>query len=74
MSSSWWSAGGRNEGDEKGKGLGSGSGSPVDGVVNRQPAALLTLPPPREVARPDVQKSSLPVGTVDEEEWVTVYG
>ncbi|KAK9066233.1 hypothetical protein SSX86_013554 [Deinandra increscens subsp. villosa] len=72
VSSSWWSAGGRSEGgdDEKGK----GSGSPVDGIVHRQPGALLTLPPPREVARPDVQRNSFPVGTIDEEEWVTVYG
>ncbi|XP_071731907.1 nuclear pore complex protein NUP35-like [Rutidosis leptorrhynchoides] len=72
--SSWWSAGGKGDsvGDEKGKG--SGSGSPVDGVVHRQPAALITLPPPREVARPEIQRNSVPVGAVDEEEWVTVYG
>ncbi|KAI3727252.1 hypothetical protein L1987_67064 [Smallanthus sonchifolius] len=68
VTSSWWSAGG----DDKGKG--SGSGSPVDGVVHRQPVALLTLPPPREVARPGIQRNSFPVGTMDEEEWVTVYG
>ncbi|XP_076898347.1 nuclear pore complex protein NUP35-like [Bidens hawaiensis] len=72
VSSSWWSAGGRSEGDDKGKG--SGPGSPVDGVVHRQPGVLLTLPPPREVARPEVKRNSVPVGTVDEEEWVTVYG
>lgn len=69
--SSWWSAGG---GDDKGKGSGSPSGSPVDGVVHRQPGALVILPPPREVARPELQRNSLPVGTIDEEEWVTVYG
>lgn len=76
VSSSWWSAGGRSDGDDKVKGSGSGSGpgSPVDGVVHRQPGALLTLPPPREVARPEVKRNSVPVGTVDEEEWVTVYG
>ncbi|KAL5976794.1 hypothetical protein ACLOJK_021128 [Asimina triloba] len=62
----WWSAGkSGGDRDEKGK------GSPVDGVV--QPVALITLPPPREVARPDLQKSSLPVvGGLNEEEWVTV--
>ncbi|KAI7752019.1 hypothetical protein M8C21_009200 [Ambrosia artemisiifolia] len=78
VGSSWWSAGGRSEGDDKGKGLntglGSGSGSPVDGVVQRQQGGLLTLPQPREVARPDVKRDSVPMGSVDEEEWVTVYG
>ncbi|KAI3777840.1 hypothetical protein L1987_47643 [Smallanthus sonchifolius] len=68
LSSNWWSPGG----DDKGKG--SGSGSPVDGVVHRQQGVLLTVPPPREVARPEIQRNSMPVGTVDEEEWVTVYG
>ncbi|KAJ9568344.1 LOW QUALITY PROTEIN: hypothetical protein OSB04_004310, partial [Centaurea solstitialis] len=77
--SSWWSAGPRSEGggggDEKGKGVGSGSGSPVDGVVHRQQGALITLPPPREVARPEIQRNSMmAVGAVDEEEWVTIYG
>uniref|UniRef100_A0A5B6YIH1 Nuclear pore complex protein NUP35 n=1 Tax=Davidia involucrata TaxID=16924 RepID=A0A5B6YIH1_DAVIN len=65
----WWSpakTGGSSEQDEKGK------GSPVEGVV--QPGALITLPPPREVARPEMQRNSLPVGNLDEEEWVTVYG
>lgn len=73
-SSSWWSAGGRSEGGGDDKGKGSGPGSPVDGVVHRQPEPLLTLPPPREVARPEVQRNSVPVGTIDEEEWVTIYG
>ncbi|KAL0441493.1 UNVERIFIED_CONTAM: Nuclear pore complex protein [Sesamum radiatum] len=49
-----------------------GKGSPVEGVV--QPGALITVPPPREVARPEVKKSLVPVGNLDEEEWVTVYG
>ncbi|KAL1538322.1 Nucleoporin nup35 [Salvia divinorum] len=73
VSSSWWSpakTGGSAEQDDKGK------GSPVEGVV--QPGALITLPPPREVARPEVQKSLVPVGNMNgnmnEEEWVTVYG
>ncbi|KAF7814233.1 nuclear pore complex protein NUP35 [Senna tora] len=66
---SWWSpttvkSGG--EQDEKGR------SSPVEGVV--QPGALITLPPPREVARPEVQRNSLPAGNLNEEEWVTVYG
>ncbi|KAG6398071.1 hypothetical protein SASPL_139522 [Salvia splendens] len=73
VSSNWWSpamTGGSAEIDDKGK------GSPVDGVV--QSGALITLPPPREVARPEVQKSLVPVanmnGNMNEEEWVTVYG
>nr|XP_043615275.1 nuclear pore complex protein NUP35 [Erigeron canadensis] len=76
-SSSWWSGGGKadNSGEDKGKGvLGSGSGSPVDGVVHRKPEALITLPPPREVARPEIRRNAVNVGNVDEEEWVTVYG
>ncbi|CAH9066375.1 unnamed protein product [Cuscuta epithymum] len=68
-SSSWWSPakGGHSvEPDDKGK------GSPVEGVV--QPGALITLPPPREVARPEMKMNSIPFGNLDEEEWVTVYG
>lgn len=64
---SWWSpAKSGGDQDEKGK------GSPVEGVV--QPGALITLPPPREVARPEMQRNCLPAGNLDEEEWVTVYG
>ncbi|XP_027126770.1 nuclear pore complex protein NUP35 [Coffea arabica] len=66
---SWWSpskSGGSTEQEDKGK------GSPVEGVV--QPGALITLPPPREVARPEMKKNSVPIGSLDEEEWVTVYG
>lgn len=67
--SSWWSPAksGASAGQED-----KGKGSPVEGVV--QPYALITLPPPREVARPELKKSLLPVGNLDEEEWVTVYG
>ncbi|OVA08550.1 RNA-recognition motif (RRM) Nup35-type domain [Macleaya cordata] len=66
-SSSWWSPGrSDNEHGEKGK------GSPVEGVV--KPGALITLPPPREVARPELPRNSLPASNLDEEEWVTVYG
>ncbi|KAL8458328.1 hypothetical protein ACS0TY_035999 [Phlomoides rotata] len=69
ISSSWWSpakTGGSAEQEDKGK------GSPVEGVIH--PGALITLPPPREVARPEMKKSLLPVENLDEEEWVTVYG
>lgn len=69
ISSTWWSpakTGGSSEQEDKGK------SSPVEGVVH--PGALITLPPPREVARPEMKKSLLPVGNLDEEEWVTVYG
>ncbi|WCJ40842.1 mitotic phosphoprotein N' end (MPPN) family protein [Euphorbia peplus] len=67
-SSTWWSPakGSSNEQEDRGK------GSPVEGVV--QPGALITLPPPREVARPDAQRTSFPAGNLDEEEWITVYG
>ncbi|KAH6758831.1 mitotic phosphoprotein N' end family protein [Perilla frutescens var. frutescens] len=69
VSSSWWSPAtktGSAEQEDKGK------GSPVEGVV--QPGALITLPPPREVARPEVKKNLVPLGNLNEEEWVTVYG
>lgn len=65
-------------------------GSPMDGVVQyqqqspttpsgqqsqQQKVALITLPPPREVARPEMPRDSAPAaGRVDEEEWVTVFG
>ncbi|CAN8259121.1 unnamed protein product [Cochlearia groenlandica] len=69
-SPSWWSqskpGSSSTEQDDKGK------GSPVEGVI--QPGALVTLPPPREVARPEVQRQVLPTGNLEEEEWVTVYG
>lgn len=69
---SWWSpgksgGGGGSENDDS-----KGKGSPVEGVV--QPGALIMLPPPPEVARPEMRRNSVPVGHRDEEEWVTVYG
>ncbi|KAI8544490.1 hypothetical protein RHMOL_Rhmol08G0301000 [Rhododendron molle] len=71
---SWWllpaksggGGGGEQQGDDKGK------GSPVEGVV--QPGALITVPPPREVARPEMQRNAVAFGNLDEEEWITVYG
>lgn len=66
---SWWSPTSANSGSEQDV---KGKSSPVEGVV--QPGALITLPPRREVARPEVQRNSLPAGNLDEEEWVTVYG
>ncbi|KAL9244612.1 hypothetical protein vseg_018373 [Gypsophila vaccaria] len=67
LSLNWWSTGkSTSDQEEKGK------GSPVEGVV--QPGALITLPPPREVARPEMQRSSFPTENLNEEEWVTVYG
>ncbi|KAE8705158.1 Nuclear pore complex protein NUP35 [Hibiscus syriacus] len=64
---SWWSpkASG-SEQDDKGK------GSPVESMV--QPGALITLPPLRQVARPEIQNTSIAAGNLDEEGWVTVYG
>ena len=41
----------------------------------QQQVALITLPPPSEVARPEMPRDSvLSTGRVDEEEWVTVFG
>ncbi|KAG1367813.1 Nuclear pore complex protein NUP35 [Cocos nucifera] len=50
----------------------TGTGSPVTGVV--EPGALLMLPPPREVARPEAQKSSSVPNGGHNEDWVTVFG
>lgn len=65
----WWSPATAKSGGEQDE---KGRSSPVEGVV--QPGALITLPPPLEVARPEVQRNSLPAGNLNEEEWVTVYG
>ncbi|KAJ9179238.1 hypothetical protein P3X46_011048 [Hevea brasiliensis] len=67
-SSPWWSSTKASSSEQEDK----GKGSPVEGVV--QPGALITLPPPREVARLEMQRNCLPAGNLDEEEWVTVYG
>ncbi|KAJ6838589.1 putative nuclear pore complex protein NUP35 [Iris pallida] len=76
-SGSWWSP--MRVGSED-MAVAGRSGSPVEGVVQqKQPGELLMLPPPREVARPEM-RSNLPMvpaaggGGMDEEEWVTVYG
>ncbi|CAI9778845.1 unnamed protein product [Fraxinus pennsylvanica] len=64
VSSSWWSLvkiASNTEQDDKGKSL------PVEGVI--QSGALNTLPPPREVARPEMKKSLLHMENLDEEEW-----
>ncbi|PAN32782.1 hypothetical protein PAHAL_5G512200 [Panicum hallii] len=79
--SAWWSP----SMEEKPR-----EGSPMDGVIQnqqqspttpsgqqsqQQKVALITLPPPREVARPEMPRDSAPAaGQVDEEEWVTVFG
>ncbi|KAK4773446.1 hypothetical protein SAY87_028465 [Trapa incisa] len=65
-SSSFWSPLTPSESNDKAK------GSPVEGVV--QPGALIIFPPPREVARPEMQRNAFAAGDLDEEEWVTVYG
>ncbi|KAL4194155.1 hypothetical protein AMTRI_Chr05g57890 [Amborella trichopoda] len=69
--SGWWSPP-----KEVINGVEKGRGSPVTGVVEvqQQTVALLTLPPPREVARPELQRNTVPVGDLAEEEWVTVFG
>ncbi|TVU22736.1 hypothetical protein EJB05_32453, partial [Eragrostis curvula] len=71
--SAWWSPSREDKPRE---------GSPMDGVMQhqqqqsqQQKVALITLPPPREVARPEMPRNSVPAaGRVDEEEWVTVFG
>ncbi|XP_078431891.1 mitotic phosphoprotein N' end (MPPN) family protein [Wolffia australiana] len=68
-SATWWSPAKKiNAADQES----TTKGSPVDGVV--LPGALITLPPPREVARPELPKISPPIGSTEEEEWITVYG
>ncbi|CAN1168414.1 Nuclear pore complex protein NUP35 [Linum perenne] len=67
-SSTWWSPAKASSTDHEDK----GKNSPVEGVV--QSTALITLPPPREVARPEIQRNQLPTASLDDEEWVTVYG
>ncbi|KAL9255496.1 Nuclear pore complex protein NUP35-like protein [Drosera capensis] len=78
----WWSPAKRGgsvgkEVEEKGK------GSPVEGVVQGGAGALITVPAPMEVARPEGRRSvsgsgggggGVVSGGVGEEEWVTVYG
>ncbi|KAL9250754.1 Nuclear pore complex protein NUP35-like protein [Drosera capensis] len=74
----WWSpgkgGGGGSVGEEE-----KGKGSPVEGVLQGE-RALITVPVPREVARPEGRRSvsgsggGVVNGAVDEEEWVTVYG
>ncbi|XP_028778955.1 nuclear pore complex protein NUP35-like [Neltuma alba] len=66
---SWWSPTSAKSGGEQDE---KGRSSPVEGVV--QSGALVTVPPPREVARTDVQRNSLPAGNHNEGEWITVYG
>ncbi|KAE8662992.1 Detected protein of unknown function [Hibiscus syriacus] len=39
-----------------------------------QPGALITLPPPKQVDRPEIQNNSIPVGNLDGEDRVTVLG
>ncbi|CAN0878184.1 Nuclear pore complex protein NUP35 [Linum grandiflorum] len=67
-SSNWWSPAKASGTDHEDK----GKNSPVEGVV--QSTALITLPPPMEVARPEIQRNQFPTASLDEEEWVTVYG
>lgn len=64
----WWSTPKGDDSEQKDK----GKSSPVEGVI--QPGALITLPTPREVARPEVRRNCLSAGKLNEEEWVTVYG
>ncbi|KAJ6850027.1 putative nuclear pore complex protein NUP35 [Iris pallida] len=77
-SGSWWSP--MRVGSEEDMAVAGRSGSPVEGVVQqKQPGELMMLPPPREVARPEMRSnlSMVPAaggGGMDEEEWVTVYG
>lgn len=71
----WWSASrDRNEGIS-GRAGDKDGGSPVSGVVQpQQPGGLLALEPPRDLVRPEVQRSGGPPDVVEGDEWVTVFG
>ncbi|KAG0594320.1 hypothetical protein M758_UG066500 [Ceratodon purpureus] len=52
-------------------------GSPLSGVVQpqlQQPGGLLGLEPPRDVVRPEAQRSGGTPDAVEGDEWVTVFG
>jgi len=73
----WWSAS-RDRGDGiAGRGGEKDGGSPVSGVVQPQPpqsGALLAFEPPRDVVRPEIQRSGGAPDVVEGDEWVTVFG
>ncbi|CAM8948422.1 unnamed protein product [Rhodiola kirilowii] len=66
-SMNWWSPVRSDSEQEKGK------GSSGEGVIDQR-SALITLPPPMSVARPELPRNPLPSGSHDEEEWITVFG
>lgn len=75
----WWS-GSRDRNVHEGISGRAGDkdgGSPVSGVVQpqqQQPGGLLALEPPRDVVRPEVQRSGGAPDVVEGDEWVTVFG
>lgn len=75
----WWSASRDRNMHEgiSGRGGDKDGGSPVSGVVQpqqQQPGGLLALEPPRDVVRPEVQRSGDAPDVLEGDEWVTVFG
>lgn len=71
----WWSASRDRSSD--GISREKDGGSPVSGVVQPQqpqPGGLLALEPPRDVVRPEVQRSGGAPDVAEGDEWVTVFG
>lgn len=50
-----------------------GKGSLSQGGIDYT-SALVTLPPRTEVARPELSRNPLTAGSLDEEEWLTIFG
>eukprot|EP00897_Mesotaenium_endlicherianum_P008585 jgi/Mesen1/7755/ME000408S06871 len=84
--SPWWSASPLRQGSGTGAaaaaaagssgslwGSPGATGSPVAGVVHGTQGGLLTLPPPREVVRPE-PKDGISSADAPEDCWVTVFG
>ncbi|KAG0573364.1 hypothetical protein KC19_VG171900 [Ceratodon purpureus] len=75
----WWSGSRDRNAHEgiSGRGGDNDGVSPVSGVVQpqkQQPRGLLALEPPRDVVRPEVQRSGGAPDVVEGDEWVTVFG
>lgn len=68
-SMSLWSPVTARSGGEQEKGKGSSDERFID-----PHNALITLPPPKSVARPELPRNILHAGNFNEEEWITVFG
>lgn len=75
----WWSLSKDRSLQESMSGRGGDreGGSPVPGMVQsqqRQSGGLLALEPPRDIVRPEMQRSGGTADTTEGDEWVTVFG